>query len=527
MQSSQTKPRRLPVSRTIFSLSDRDAFNNAIDLALSWIAETGNISLPVEAVERQSFEIISPIGESGGSVVRMDDAQGAVWAARFDNSINDRIWSTDLFVEQRIGGFTRFGAQLACQAPPNDPGFEHSRPRLVRSVLEKLAAEADDEPLPEHFVEVLPQDVDELVGLLYRPSRRLPVIVVSTDDEGGAQIDLKRLANRISGTAHLRHLATDASYELTRLATKKMSTFNGAVRIYMPGLDQRSQDPFEHPLWLAPYSGVNPKLVGQLVDRVLPLGFRDADGDARFWRVGLLRQATLQNIAAQNLGSKEEQLEAEINALKGEVENIKETVSTAEALMDEANEKLTLLQTEFARLTEENQNLKSQLSASFNTKSQRITGITPDEIRILIDSELTLSFSLNIISKTFQDRVIILDSAFKSAEGSSSFRKQQKAFDLLWTLCTSYYETVSNGKGDVEARKLFGLNNYSAKESEKLSNSGRSRRIFLYRNNEIFMEKHLKIGVADNSTDTLRIHFEWIADERKIVIGYCGPHIDF
>lgn len=527
MKMTQTKSRRLPVSRTIFALSDRNAFNNAIDLAQSWISETGKISLPSEAKDRTSFEIPSLNGDSVGSVIRTDDAQGSVWAARFDNKINERIWSTDLFVEQRIGGLTRFGAQLACQTPLNDPGFEHSRPRLVRSVLESLAAEADDEALPEHFVEVQPQDVDDLVSLLYRPSRRLPVILVSTDDEGGAQIDLTKLANRISGTAHLRHLATDASYELTRLATKKMSTFNGAVRIYMPGLDQRSQDPFEHPLWLAPHSGNNPKLISQLVDRVLPLGFRDSDGDARFWRVGLLRQASLQHLAAQKQGSKEDQLSAEINALKGEVENLKETSSSAEALMDEANEKLTHLQKEYAQLSEENHNLKMQLSASFNTKSGKSSGITSDDIRTLVDSTLTLPFSLNILQKIFPDRLHILDSAHKSAEDSSTFKKQQKAFDLLWTLCTEYHDKVSNGIGDVEARKLFGSENYSAKESKTLSGQGRDRRTFSYKGNDIFMEKHLKIGVADNAADTLRIHFEWISDEKKIIIGHCGPHLDF
>jgi hypothetical protein len=59
------------------------------------------------------------------------------------------------------------------------------------SILEKLAAEADGESLPEHFVEVQPDDIDDLISLLYRPARRLPVILVSTDDNGGAQIDLK------------------------------------------------------------------------------------------------------------------------------------------------------------------------------------------------------------------------------------------------------------------------------------------------------------------------------------------------
>ena len=43
----------------------------------------------------------------------------------------------------------------------------------------------------------------------------------------------------------------------------------------------------------------------------------------------------------------------------------------------------------------------------------------------------------------------------------------------------------------------------------------------------IVMPMHLKIGVKDTAAETLRIHFEWFADEQKIVIGHCGPHLKF
>ncbi|WP_279611117.1 hypothetical protein [Burkholderia gladioli] len=41
------------------------------------------------------------------------------------------------------------------------------------------------------------------------------------------------------------------------------------------------------------------------------------------------------------------------------------------------------------------------------------------------------------------------------------------------------------------------------------------------------MEKHLKHGVKDSAAETLRVHFEWIASEQKIIIGHCGKHLDF
>jgi hypothetical protein len=129
------------------------------------------------------------------------------------------------------------------------------------------------------------------------------------------------------------------------------------------------------------------------------------------------------------------------------------------------------------------------------------------------------------LSVIFPDRVTVLDSAFESAKESSSFQFGEKAFELLWCLATEYWEQVQRN-GDTEARKLFG-NSYSAKEKTVLTNSGRERRTFVYCGECIQMDKHLKIGTADNASDTLRIHFEWIAKEKRIVIGHCGKHLDF
>jgi len=39
------------------------------------------------------------------------------------------------------------------------------------------------------------------------------------------------------------------------------------------------------------------------------------------------------------------------------------------------------------------------------------------------------------------------------------------------------------------------------------------------------MFRHLKIGIADDPTQTIRVHFHWDATRRKIVIGHCGEHL--
>lgn len=144
----------------------------------------------------------------------------------------------------------------------------------------------------------------------------------------------------------------------------------------------------------------------------------------------------------------------------------------------------------------------------------------------LAKKQLPLVAILEALSVIFPDRITVLESAFESAEESNTFQYGEQAFDLLWRLATSYWEEVQT-KGDTEARKLFGTKSYSAKERTVLTKCGKDRRTFEYQGKQIHMDKHLKIGTADNPSDTLRIHFEWLADEKRIIIGHCGKHLDF
>ena len=53
----------------------------------------------------------------------------------------------------------------------------------------------------------------------------------------------------------------------------------------------------------------------------------------------------------------------------------------------------------------------------------------------------------------------------------------------------------------------------------------RRQRTFDYDGTQVEMFRHLKIGVADDPMQTIRVHFHWDGARRKIVIGYCGEHL--
>ena len=98
---------------------------------------------------------------------------------------------------------------------------------------------------------------------------------------------------------------------------------------------------------------------------------------------------------------------------------------------------------------------------------------------------------------------------------------------MLWKLSTDYWEALANGKSDAKARNIFGRNGYASNEGEKAGKNKRAKlaRTFEYKGNDIEMMKHLKYGVKNSPSETIRIHFEWDSEDKKIVIGYCGPHL--
>ena len=79
-----------------------------------------------------------------------------------------------------------------------------------------------------------------------------------------------------------------------------------------------------------------------------------------------------------------------------------------------------------------------------------------------------------------------------------------------------------------EAGKTFGKA-FAARESETVEGNpqARKKRTFLYDGQNVPMMRHLKIGHKDSVAETMRIHFHWDPIARRVVVGHCGPHLDF
>ena len=97
---------------------------------------------------------------------------------------------------------------------------------------------------------------------------------------------------------------------------------------------------------------------------------------------------------------------------------------------------------------------------------------------------------------------------------------------MLIRLVTDYRYALMNS-GDSQARKCFATNEFAATESDTVvgNKDALATRTFVYNGESVPMLRHLKIGIDDDESRTIRVHFYWDSSKKRIVIGYCGVHL--
>ena len=138
--------------------------------------------------------------------------------------------------------------------------------------------------------------------------------------------------------------------------------------------------------------------------------------------------------------------------------------------------------------------------------------------------------SLRLAEQAFGARLVFLPEAVSSAEDFRSGRASD-VFNVLRTMAQDlwplYFEE-SEAKGSVEDR-------YQSKSGYELSfressmtnkdSDLRKKRLRMYNGNEIDVSPHVK-GKCGNRDKRFRVHFYVDRANRKLVIGYCGSHMD-
>jgi hypothetical protein len=385
--------------------------------------------------------------------------------------------------------------------------------------------------------------------VLAEERRSHPYVIVSPTKESGTPlVDPEILAKLLSTQAVVATLDPGATWALAHAFTELGFDreygvcFDGAVRVYQTGL-RSSRSPRDHYLWcpgrlrehgLAATERTAGEIAERITWRALPHRFfaalEDWDRNESGSRTAeLLRQEAdglHEHVAAH---AKEiADLRAQLRAAQEEREVWEKGAGDYEVELNQMRQLLELAEQERDEAQQEAQRASVHL-ANLKSRDGGLDASQRDALRGLVrNNPQTLEEALHIIEALFGDRIILLPTAWSSAKESESFRKSEKAFQLMLTLVQEYWSAIQEG-GDSEGKDCFSDATFAPRESERVEahKSARERRTFQYNGAPLIMWKHLKIGCKDSVSETWRLHFEFDAGAKKIIIGHCGKHLDF
>jgi hypothetical protein len=125
-------------------------------------------------------------------------------------------------------------------------------PKLVKTLIDAF----DDWQCGETVVATRPfsfrgeSDAKILEKAIWHQDRNLPIVAMSSyEGEYLTETFSQSLASDLAGVALVALLDEECSWHLTQLRGKEWSSYNGAVRLFWPGV-RAGDNPMRHPLWM-------------------------------------------------------------------------------------------------------------------------------------------------------------------------------------------------------------------------------------------------------------------------------------
>lgn len=410
-----------------------------------------------------------------------------------------------------------------------------SVPRFIRDLVETLQVNVRTQGL--EIRELDDESAEAFRHVIFSPQREHTLVVLSPDEAGTYLSDPRRLRDQLLGLGEVIVIPPEAdTFWIARVVGRDFVPYRGAVRIlYPPRRGETTTRAISKlltaddiPATASPSAAIQ-EILSLVVHRTnLPLSWRHL-GPAVVREAKLNRLLAAKRAEAKHSGSQAayiEFLESYVQQLEADVKDGKVDREELEGALERSEEATRELKAKAEALT-----AQLEMTAPARRPHQVLDGekdAIAKAVAAAVTNGPTPEDALLIVEMLFGERVVILPEAWQSARDAKSFKYGQRLFELLYILGTTYWAALCAGRPDLEARKPFGAA-YAAKESETVAKNKRAskRRTFRYRGVEYLMERHLKIGVKDSPSETIRVHFEWVSGEQCIVIGYCGPHVPF
>ncbi|GAB6039045.1 hypothetical protein JCM15519_36040 [Fundidesulfovibrio butyratiphilus] len=217
----------------------------------------------------------------------------------------------------------------------------------------------------------------------------------------------------------------------------------------------------------------------------------------------------------------------EIGLYKGELDCKNDELNKKNEELEECREESKLFVEMYDRLEQELKDVKSALLRCNDGKN--VSESTADG---LVVQRLPASVVdvLRILSKLLSDKIVVHESAFDSAEsfsGRDDYCCVCSAWRMVFEIGTTLHGLFYSEKScDIvkKFKETTGIDIALSESSQTQTNKKLMRqRMYDYDGDVINCSPHIKGGKRESY---LRIHFAKLDKENKIIICYCGKHLD-
>ena len=456
-----------------------------------------------------------------------------------DEKISGRRWITEIGLHQEAEGQAIECSLLLRTDEVSarvNTSIQVTRPKLVEQLIQSCNPLGQTPGLKVKQLTL--ESASAFLREVERDERNYPIVILSTNRDNEFPVTPERLRSILVGLADVVCVpAEEDTFAIEELVGRRFMAFGGALNIVFPGR-QGDRGLFYETVLLRPDEivdlldsghSIESEVLSTITHRTnLPCSWRHISPE----KVGqaVLRAQLAQMIERAKAGDQSEELTEYVALLESadqELQSKDKELVRIRSNYEEKEQEVRSLQADIANLKHALSGLQS--SDDGGDGVAEILAPLRDTVAAVLKGNPSLQQTVDLIATLYSDRIVFLETAKGSAKESDrgGFRQGAKAFELLQKLATEYWQQLADGKSDQQAKAVFGQNAYAANEASALSNDGKHRRTFNYRGRKFLMEKHLKHGVKDSLAETLRVHFEWLAHEKKIIVGHCGKHLDF
>jgi hypothetical protein len=493
------------------------AIQIARNAILQWAQNRTTGKLPAEAWNYDSFDHLS--GGRNCSAVRISSEADDIWVMRVedpDKSVPGRIWTTELavFLDNGVGRFT---ARQIVGSPELRLDVEPHVPGVVLQIIDKPGLVAGNfKRVPAKPVTIRTQtDANLLIDTLVEPSRKLPTIVLSvasdSPDEYQPSFDAKELARACAGLALVVVLPAKFSWALTYRFGKRLSVYEGAARVYLPGFTEDAN----------PFGGHEVLLPEQTAgdgDGLKRLRWIAAQGSVRRLELGtdVLSYAQLK---LRSLEIKQRQLvqrgAAEDEQLTGANQQI--------ALLQEQLQEAEYWQSEFSRLHDLEQDRAETAEAQLRASGFRIQQLLAElkSAGAAPDTSISLPADWEDFNDWCDEQLagrVLLTPQTRGQIRKAEFKDVPQAARCLLWLANDLRQSKLEAAGGSLADRVVepGVRNaHCGADAFEIEWQGKTRPV----------EWHIKNGGnTRDPTRCLRIYYFWDDPSQQAVIAFMPAH---